>query len=70
MKKQNSKQNASTTRDFQVMIPNYDFRRPAESLRKKIEIETDIIQSNQSKNQRIIVQNSVGEFSFRNKSTF
>ena len=58
MKKQNSKQNASTTGDFKVVIPiKYDFRRPAKIVGEKIELETYIIQSNQSESQKIIVQN-------------
>ena len=46
MKKQNSKQNVSTTVYFQVVIPRYNFRRPAKNFRTKIENETHVIQSN------------------------
>ena len=55
--KHNSKQNASATRDFEVVIPKYDFKSPAKIVGEKIEIETYIIQSNQNKHQKIIVQN-------------
>ena len=34
------------------MIPEYDLRRPAKILEKKIEIKTYIIQLNQSKNKK------------------
>ena len=38
------------------MIPKYDFKTPAKMSGEKFEIQTYIIQSNQSKNQKIIVQ--------------
>ena len=47
MKKQNSKQNASATGDFYVVIPKYDFKRPGKIFGEKTEIETYIIQSKQ-----------------------
>ena len=57
MKEQNSKQNASTTESFQVVIPKYDFKRPAKIFGGKVEIKASIIQSDQSKSQNILVQN-------------
>ena len=66
MKKQNSKQNASTTGEFYVVIPKYDFKRPGKIFGEKIEIETYIIQSKQ-KIKKNIVKIQAGKFSFRNK---
>ena len=38
------------------MIPKYNFWRPAKILGQNIEIETWIVQSNQSENQKLIVK--------------
>ena len=39
------------------MIPKYDFKGPTKIFGEKIKIETYIIQSNQAKIKKIIVQN-------------
>ena len=39
-----------------LQLLKYNFRRPAKNFRTKNEIEIYMIQSNQSKNQKIIVQ--------------
>ena len=53
MKKQNSKQNASTTGDFKVVIPQYNFRGPVKKFGANFEIETHVIQYNESKNKKL-----------------
>ena len=52
MKKQNSKQNASTTGDFINVVSKYDLRGPG----GKNDVETYIIQSNRTKNKKTIEQ--------------
>ena len=52
------------------MIPYYNFRRPAKIFRIEIEIETHIIQSNQSKDRKIIVQNLSWRILFQEQVKF
>ena len=52
------------------MIPIYSFRRLANIFGKKIEIQTYIINSNQSKHQKIIVQNLRWKILFQKQVKF